>query len=150
MRRAFVNRLSLDILCVAMLTGLAAIQTIAYWRAGLSYSPDSGFYLLYAARLHDARDYAAGAAMYAPFFPATIALAMTLAPYPGQAATLVLGVSVWITVAGTYAAARVSRASVAVALAFALLLFTLPSTQYVFGYAWTEGLMMAVLIFTSA
>jgi hypothetical protein len=149
-RHAFAGTSLVDGYFVAVLIGIAAIQTIAYWRAGLSYSPDSGFYLLYAARLHDARDYAAGAAMYAPLFPAAIAVAMVAAPYPGQAATLVLGISACIALVGTYSAARVCRAPTIVALAFALLLLTLPSTTHVFGYAWTEGMMLAVLIFTSA
>ena len=141
---------SMEWLLIAILAALALLQGFAYWKAGLSYSPDSGFYLLYAARLHLALDYAAGAAMYAPLFPGVIALAMFVAPYPGQAAIVVLTISACVALLASYGAARLCRAPPLVALAFALLLFALPSTQHVFGYAWTEGLMLSLLVLTPA
>ena len=142
--RGVVDRASMivppvDLLIGATLTAVALQQGFAYWKAGLSYSPDSGFYLLYAPRLHHALDYAAGAAMYAPLFPGAIAVAMVAAPYPGQAAIVVLAISACVALLAIYGAARLCRTLPLLALAFALLLFALPSTRHVFGYAWTEG-----------
>lgn len=139
-----------DWLLGAVLVAIVLLQAIAYWRAGLSYSPDSGFYMLHAARLHHAYDYAAGAAMYAPLFPAAVALAMVVAPYPGQAAIVALAISGCVALLSLYGAARLCRAPPLVAFAFALLLFALPSTRHVFGYAWTEGLMLAILLAPAA
>jgi hypothetical protein len=95
---------------------IGGLYTAAYCRAGLSYSPDSSFYMLYAARLNHWLDYSAGAAMYAPFFPVTIAAAMVFVDYPGEGAMCVLGVSACATMVAAYTSIRLCQASRAVAL----------------------------------
>ncbi len=128
-----------------MLVGFGLAWTWARWRAGLSYSVDSGIYLMQSARLHNAHEYP-NIPTYAPLFPIAIAIGLGVVEFPGQAAVLVLGVSMTLALLGFYVAARSAGASRLMALLGAALFLLLPSTNCVFQYAWTEGPLIGGLM----
>lgn len=122
------------------------VWAVIYRYNGLHYSPDSGLYLLHAARLHHELDYGAGDPTYAPGFAIAVAAMMVMEAFPGLASAWVLGASLGASLIACHSAARSAGATQCWAVGAACLLLVIPSTSLVYSYAWSEGLLIAILL----